>query len=128
MTFAVASSVDLKIWDRIRASGDFKRAYSLGKKFFTPTLGVFILPHSVPSRPKIGYVASAAKVGNAVQRNRAKRRMRALARQSLMPRAASDCDYVLIATPKTVLAEFTALQKDLHDALSRLKVIRHDLS
>src|SRR5262249_17417257 len=47
---------------------------------------------------RVGFTASK-KVGGAVQRNRARRRLRALAREVLANEAAPGYDYVLIARP-----------------------------
>ena len=72
---------------------------------------------------RVGYTASR-RVGNAVARNRAKRRLRALAKEVLPARAAAGCDYVLIARTETVNRPFNALRGDLLRALERLGVSR----
>lgn len=71
--------------------------------------------------PRIGFTASK-KVGNAVFRNRAKRRLRALAAEIIAPRAIDGCDYVLIARAATVDRPYAALQSDLKKAMKRLRV------
>ncbi|MES2815556.1 MAG: ribonuclease P protein component [Pseudomonadota bacterium] len=66
---------------------------------------------------RIGFTASK-KIGNAVLRNRAKRRLRALAREVLVPRARPGWDYVLVARPEaTVSRPYTDLRADLEQAL-----------
>jgi ribonuclease P protein component len=55
--------------------------------------------------PRVGFVAGK-KVGSSVQRNRAKRRLRAAAAQS---RLESDTVYVLIADRGVLDAQFTRL-------------------
>ncbi|WP_445680177.1 ribonuclease P protein component [Radicibacter daui] len=70
--------------------------------------------------PAIGYTASK-KVGNAVARNRAKRRLRALAGE-MMPTALRGHHYVLIARTATVTRPFEALRRDLAYCLRRLSV------
>ena len=67
---------------------------------------------------RIGFTASK-KIGNAVLRNRAKRRMRAAARAVLPELARPGWDYVLVARPEaTVARPFTDLLSDLTSALT----------
>jgi ribonuclease P protein component len=69
---------------------------------------------------RIGYTCSK-KVGNAVARNRAKRRLREIARMGLPKNGLPGWDYVLIGRhEKTATRDFTALQRDLDHALSKL--------
>ncbi len=66
---------------------------------------------------RIGFTASK-KIGNAVLRNRAKRRMRALAREVLANVAQPGWDYVLVARPEaTVTRAYGDLVADLQSAL-----------
>ncbi len=69
---------------------------------------------------RVGFTASK-KVGNAVARNRAKRRLRALARDVLAQHGRPGWDYVLIARRDiTASREFEKLQADLGKALVQL--------
>ena len=77
-----------------------------------------------PGCIRIGYTASK-KVGNAVARNRAKRRLRALARAILPQNAHPGWDYVLIARAgETATRAFTDLEKDLARALAKAHAAR----
>lgn len=66
---------------------------------------------------RVGFTASR-KVGNAVARNRAKRRLRALAQAVLGGAARPGWDYVLVARPEATIARsFADLVADLQSAL-----------
>ena len=73
--------------------------------------------------PRIGYTASR-KVGGAVVRNRARRRLRA-AVAALMPlHAAPGHDYVLVARAATVRRPYAEILGDLEQGLRRLGLWR----
>lgn len=72
---------------------------------------------------RVGFTASK-KVGNAVRRNRAKRRLRAIADEVLTERAEPGHDYVLIARAATVERDYGALIDDLHFSLKRIGLLR----
>jgi len=74
---------------------------------------------------RVGFTASK-KVGGAVQRNRAKRRLRALVDEVLVPHAKSGVDYVLIARAGTLDRLFDDLRTDLEKAMKRLKAWSSD--
>lgn len=68
----------------------------------------------------VGFTCSK-KVGNAVARNRAKRRLREVARLVLPQMARPGWDYVLIGKPgATGEVPFTTLERDLRHALQKL--------
>lgn len=69
---------------------------------------------------RVGYTCSK-KIGNAVARNRAKRRLRAVVAESLLPGAQSGWDYVLVGRPGvTIDRDFQALKGDLIYALRKI--------
>ncbi|MCH8862894.1 MAG: ribonuclease P protein component [Proteobacteria bacterium] len=70
--------------------------------------------------PRIGFTVSR-KVGNAVARNRVKRRFRVLARDLLADAADPARDYVLVGRRTAVTRPFALLQKDMEQALQDLK-------
>jgi ribonuclease P protein component len=69
--------------------------------------------------PRVGFTATK-KIGNAVIRNRVKRRLRELARLQLEAIARPGHDYVLIGRAPTFDRGYSELEKDLHSALKRL--------
>jgi len=68
----------------------------------------------------VGFTASK-KVGGAVERNRAKRRLREAARRLLPEHGLPGVDYVLVARQQTPSAPWPALLDDLGNALIRLR-------
>lgn len=69
---------------------------------------------------RVGFTCSK-KIGNAVTRNRAKRRLRAIAREVLPRRARPGWDYVLVGRPgATVSRDHAAMVADLEGALDRV--------
>lgn len=70
--------------------------------------------------PRVGYTCSK-KLGNAVARNRAKRRLRAAAAAALAPAARAGWDYVLIGRPGVTAARpFADLVADVAAAVARV--------
>jgi len=68
----------------------------------------------------IGFTASR-KVGSAVLRSRAKRRLREAARQLLTVQGLAGVDYVFVARQHTPEAQWAALLDDVQNALIRLR-------
>lgn len=69
--------------------------------------------------PRVGFTVTK-KVGTAVVRNRLKRRLRALAREILAPRATAGTDYVLIGRSGGLTRSWSDLVSDLERALRKL--------
>ncbi len=77
-----------------------------------------------PDLIRVGYTCSK-KVGNAVARNRAKRRLREVAREILPRRGKAGWDYVLIGRHlETANRPFHLLRQDLETALDRIHAPR----
>lgn len=67
---------------------------------------------------RLGFTCSK-KVGNAVARNRAKRRLKAAAAEVAPELALDGCDYVLIGRAATVDYPFASLLKDMRRAFGQ---------
>ena len=65
-------------------------------------------------------LTATKKVGNAVIRNRIKRRLRAIARQVLAPIAMSGVDYVLIGRATTATTSFDELVTEVKKSIRYL--------
>ena len=69
---------------------------------------------------RVGYTVTK-KIGNAVVRNRMKRRLRALAREALAEGAVPGADHVLIGRAGGVERSFATLKTELGKALEKVK-------
>ncbi len=85
-----------------------------------PNLSVEALRRAPDGAIGVGFTASK-KVGNAVARNRARRRLREAARRLLPELGAAGVDYVLVARQSTPQAPWAGLLDDLGSALIRLR-------
>ena len=74
---------------------------------------------------RIGFTVSR-KVGGAVDRNRARRRLRAVARTVLPSHAKGGFDYILIGRKGTLTRAYDGLISDLKESLRRVKAARED--
>lgn len=109
--------------ERLKRRADFLRVADGRRKWVTPGLIVQTLPRAPADEAgaaiRIGFTATR-KIGNAVTRNRARRRLRAAAGSVMTRHAAPGFDYVLIARADTPRRPYAALVGDLEAALRRL--------
>lgn len=108
---------------RLKRRREFLRVAGSGFKWVAPGLILQARPH-VPGEKtgngfRVGYTVSR-KVGNAVRRNRAKRRLRAVAHLVLPEHAKTGHDFVLIGRQATLKRGYEALSGDLEMALKKL--------
>ena len=71
---------------------------------------------------RVGFTVSR-KVGNAVVRNRVRRRLREIARQIIPARARADLDYVLVGRQAALGRDFALMRDELDQALTRLRAL-----
>jgi ribonuclease P protein component len=75
-----------------------------------------------PPLARVGFTVSK-KVGNAVVRNRVRRRLREIARQVIPDQARPDLDYVLVGRQAALERDFAVMRQELVEALKRLKAL-----
>lgn len=72
-----------------------------------------------PDVVRLGFTCSK-RVGNAVARNRARRRLKAAAAEIAPLLGAAGCDYVLIGRPQTIDCAYDALAADMRRAFTQV--------
>lgn len=109
---------------RLKKRSEFLAAARKGRKAVTPGLVLQALSRQAADSeirpPRLGLTASR-KVGNAVTRNRARRRLRAAARELLPELGRAGTDYVLIARGDTPTRPYRELLQDLRKALGKVE-------
>jgi ribonuclease P protein component len=103
---------------RLKRRADFLRLAAQGRKIVKSGFVLQALQGAAPE-PVLGFTATK-KLGNAVIRNRAKRRLREAARLVLAERPAAGLELVLVARRETGSMDFCSLRRNLAKALDEV--------
>ncbi len=90
-----------------------------GERYVTPAFIIQMVRRDPEAPFRYGITASR-KVGGAVKRNRAKRRIRALLNQTLSQKGHPGFDYVVIAREEVLRRNFALMEQELEKALMKL--------
>ena len=108
---------------RLKRRADFLRVAGLRRKCAAP--GLILQAAPIPEGTadatvsRVGFTASR-KIGGAVERNRARRRLKAAVAAIMPGHAQAGIDYVVIGRQGTLSRDFADLTLDLETALRRL--------
>jgi ribonuclease P protein component len=102
---------------RVRRRPEFTRVFETGTRVQGRFFTVLMAPNGF-GRPRLGIVASR-KLGDAVRRNRAKRLIREVFRQSPPLPGRQGVDAVVIPRRELFDAAYSSLESDLRGALKR---------
>jgi ribonuclease P protein component len=104
---------------RLKRRREFLAVAGTRCRWVAPAFVLQAGPRGAPTEVGLGFTASR-RVGNAVARNRARRRLRAAA-DALLPGAAEPgYDYVIVARPAILTCSFQTLLTDLAKAFARV--------
>ena len=108
--------------DTLKSSSDFQRISRQGKKLVFPSFILQALRRGEAcSSFRLGLTVSR-RVGNAVTRNRARRRLREMVRTSVDPAKLAGYDIVLIGKTMAAERDFALMKQDFLQGLERLGV------
>ena len=110
---------------RLKRRAEFLAVAASRRRYVAPGFILQTAPCPRATPPRVGFTASK-KVGAAVQRNRARRRLREAAARVIGTHGAFAHDYVLIAREATATRPFAALLGDLETALKQVGAYRAD--
>ncbi|WP_054142579.1 ribonuclease P protein component [Bosea sp. AAP35] len=113
---------------RLTQRKQFLAAADQGRRFRSSAFTVQVLDApqrgadeaAEPQGLRLGLTASR-KVGNAVKRNRIRRRLRVAAHQAFATQTSTPCDVVIVARPETLTASFATLVSELSIAVERAR-------
>ena len=110
---------------RLKRRPEFLRVAGSGRKWVTSGLILQVARRRSPAGEsetsvRVGFTVSR-KVGNAVARNRARRRLKAAAAEVLPLAAEAGCDYVIVGRGATLTRGWPELKRDLETAAQGLR-------
>lgn len=106
---------------RLTRRAEFLRVAAKGRKAAMPGLVLQALPRDDTAPARLGFTVTK-KVGNAVVRNRTRRRLKEAARLLFQDQSVAGMDLVLIGRGATRSRDFATLQADLRRALAKAGV------
>ncbi len=95
--------------------------YNKGSSWISSLMVMKVLPNGL-SLSRYGFSVSR-RVGNAVVRNRVKRLLREILRQTPLQ---SGWDIIFIARPAAATTDYASLEKSVNDLLSRAQLLRRE--
>jgi ribonuclease P protein component len=105
----------------LRGSKDFQKVYRTGKRYEGVLMTAFVLPNNLPHN-RFGVTASRKALGNAVERNRAKRLLKETFRlkRSTLGSLLQKYDWVINAKRKLPTFKVSAAFEEFENLVSRV--------
>jgi ribonuclease P protein component len=110
------------LMERLKRRSDFRAAAQAAARGARASSRAFVLQarrRAEAGPPRFGFTVSK-QVGNAVERNRVRRRLRELVRVARGEALCAGHDYVLVGRPAALKARFDAMMHDFAAALARV--------
>ncbi|MBR2666810.1 MAG: ribonuclease P protein component [Oscillospiraceae bacterium] len=111
----------MKATQSLKNNRDFRYLYRKGKTAVSPYMAVYCRKNRLACN-RLGLTASV-KLGNAVKRNRARRRLREVYRTN-EARLASGYDIILVARARTITGDYASIQRSFLRLMDKLGLLR----
>jgi len=108
--FILEGGAAVEQFDSLCKNHEFRRAYARGKSFVSPMVVVYVLKNRCRAL-RVG-ITTSKKIGNAVQRNRARRVIREAFRQ-ILPQVRTGYDIVFVARGRTPFVKSTEVRRHM---------------
>ena len=106
----------------LKQNSDFRRAYGRGKSYSDPALVTYVLKNNRAGICRMG-ITTSKKIGNAVERNRCRRIIRA-AFYEVSPLIDGGYDFVFAARTRTIKMKSTDITRIMLQHLKKAGVIK----
>ncbi len=100
-----------------KSNSKIQDIFNQGKKLVTRSFVAFF---SFKQQECSITIIASKKIGNAVKRNRSRRRLKELARQQVALKAFKNISLILIARNETSILEFTSVKKDFDYLIKKI--------
>ena len=107
----------------LKQNSDFRAVYTRGKNAVSPRVVLYCRKNR-RDRNRVGFTVSR-KLGNAVTRNRVRRRLREIMRLHA-DKLLEGWDLILVARTRAVNADYGKLEADVLRCLSQLQLLKKD--
>jgi ribonuclease P protein component len=105
---------------RITRSNDFKRVRQNGKAYTHPLVLILVMP-TPGDQKRIGIIAGKS-IGNAVQRNLVKRRIRSVA-DELLQKINIGVDMLMITKPSIKMADYSEIREAIIGLCKKANIV-----
>lgn len=113
----------MKFTESLKHNYEFRRLYAKGKSAASPYLALYVRKNRQKDN-RLG-ITVGAKIGNAVKRNRVRRRLKEIYRLN-EDRLRTGCDVVIVARVKAVYAQYGQLEQSFLALADRLGLLASD--
>lgn len=108
--------------ESLKKNKEFKKVYENGRSYATRNLVIYLLNYKKGKKNRYGLSVSK-KIGNAVTRNKLKRRLREIIREYEKKYAFKGYDIIFIARKKVVNLNYHQLKKDVKKLYKKMDLI-----